>query len=62
MLAFWTNLPFLLIFLIAGIAVLYYLRNAHKEKIELIKKGEGLVNQDALRRWHTSQFLYYFSA
>lgn len=47
--------PFLLIlFTLMGVVVLYYLRNQHKEKMELIKKGENIISQDALQQMKLS--------
>ena len=37
---FWNNLPFVLIFLLTALLLGYHLRNAHREKMEYLKKGE----------------------
>lgn len=37
---FWNNLPFILIFLLAAILLGFHLRNAHREKMEYLKRGE----------------------
>lgn len=42
--------PFIVLISITGAITLYYLYNRHKEKIELIKKGENLIYQDALQK------------
>lgn len=49
MIQFW-QIPFTVAFIITGAITFYYLRNQHKEKLELIKKGESIVHQDALQQ------------
>ncbi len=44
----------MIIFTLVSIVILYYLRNRHKEKMELIKKGETIVSQDALQQMKLS--------
>lgn len=44
------GLPFIILSLFTGIVVIYYLRNKHREKLEMIKQGENLVYQDALEK------------
>lgn len=50
MLTFWNNLPMIILFIIVGTITFFYLRSKHIEKLELIKKGESLVHQDALQQ------------
>lgn len=47
---FMLNLPYMILFLISGFAIVYYLRNKHLEKMEIIRNGESLVMQDALEQ------------
>jgi len=49
MIQFW-QIPFSIAFVITGIITFYYLRNQHREKLELIKKGDSILNQDALQQ------------
>lgn len=49
MIQFW-QIPFTVAFVITGIITFVYLRNQHLEKLELIKKGESIINQDALQQ------------
>jgi formate-dependent nitrite reductase membrane component NrfD len=43
MIQFW-QLPFMIAFATTGTVIYIYLRNQHKEKLELIKKGESIRN------------------
>ncbi len=47
---FWSQLPFTILFVIVGGIIFFYLRNQHKEKLELIKKGDNIIIQDALQQ------------
>ncbi len=49
MIEFW-QMPFMIAFAITGIVVYFYLRYQHREKLELIKKGESIVPQDSLQQ------------
>jgi len=49
MIVFW-QMPFMIAFAITGTVVYFYLRNQHREKLELIKKGESIVPQDSLQQ------------
>ncbi len=49
MIEFW-QMPFMITFAITGTVVYFYLRNQHREKLELIKKGESIVPQDSLQQ------------
>jgi uncharacterized protein (UPF0128 family) len=49
MIQFW-QLPFMIAFATTGTVIYIYLRNQHKEKLELIKKGESIIPQDALQQ------------
>lgn len=49
MIQFW-QFPFIIAFVITGTVTFFYLRNQHLEKLELIKKGESIINQDALQQ------------
>ncbi len=43
-------MPFMIAFAITGAVVYFYLRNQHREKLALIKKGESIVPQDSLQQ------------
>ena len=47
---FWSQFPIVILFVLIGGIVFFYLRNQHKEKLALIEKGESLIHQDALQR------------
>ncbi len=49
MIQFW-QIPFIIAFIVTGTITFYYLRNQHREKLELIKKGESILHQDALQQ------------
>jgi len=49
MIEFW-QIPFIIAFIITGTVTIFYLRNQHREKLELIKKGESILHQDALQQ------------
>ena len=49
MIEFW-EIPFMIAFAITGTVIYFYLRNQHREKLELIKKGESIIPQDALQQ------------
>ncbi|WP_299219161.1 DUF6249 domain-containing protein [uncultured Aquimarina sp.] len=49
MVTFW-QIPFMVSIITCAVVLAYYLKNQHKEKIELIKKGESIVFQDALEQ------------
>ncbi|HHC80219.1 MAG TPA: hypothetical protein ENK46_10090 [Flavobacteriia bacterium] len=49
MIEFW-QIPFMVAFAITGIVTYFYLKNQHREKLELIKKGESIIPQDALQQ------------
>ena len=49
MIQFW-QIPFTIAFVITGIITFIYLRNQHIEKLELIKKGDSILHQDALQQ------------
>lgn len=49
MIQFW-QIPFIIAFIITGAVTFFYLRNLHLEKLELIKKGESMIYQDALQQ------------
>lgn len=42
--------PFIVLICITGVVTLYYLYNRHREKLELIKKGESIIHQDSLQQ------------
>ncbi|HAA15912.1 MAG TPA: hypothetical protein DCE41_31055 [Cytophagales bacterium] len=44
------NLPLGPIFIIVAVVVIFYLYTQHRQKMELIKKGESLVNIDSLEQ------------
>lgn len=44
------NFPFGPIFLFTAIVVVFYLWTQYKQKMELIKKGESIMHQDALQQ------------
>ena len=43
-------LPFIILSLFTGVVVVYYLRNKHHEKLEIIRQGDNPVYQDALEK------------
>ncbi|MCX2743361.1 DUF6249 domain-containing protein [Mangrovivirga sp. M17] len=47
---FLERLPIVFVFISVAIVVIYYFRNKHKEKMELIAKGESIIHQDALEQ------------
>jgi len=49
MIEFW-QIPFMIAFAITGTVVYFYLRNQHREKLELIAKGESIIPQDAIQQ------------
>ncbi len=46
---FW-QIPFMVAVITCAVVLAYYLKNQHKEKLELIKRGENIVFQDALEQ------------
>ncbi len=46
---FW-QIPFMVAVIACAVVLAYYLKNQHKEKLELIKRGENIVFQDALEQ------------
>jgi len=43
-------IPFIVIFISVTTIVLLFIRNKHKEKIELIKKGDDVIYQDIIEQ------------